>query len=108
MPNGHLVVKLKKLLEESDIHLYRTKLLTREASGKTVECIAWYDGNRSIEVALGGHTSGEELIHSVIHELCHMADYNEEAVDSGLDNAAYQSRALREKVGIAILDAFLE
>jgi hypothetical protein len=108
MPNGHLVTKLKKLLDDVDIRLFQSKTILRDADGKVSECRGWYDGDKGVDLALKGHDSAEELIHTVIHELVHMAGYNEEAVDKGLDNAAYQSRALREKVAIELLNTFLK
>jgi hypothetical protein len=105
--NRHLISKLIAALEETTIRLYRRKVLLRDAGGKAVECIGWFDGDHTIEIAVRGHSSIDELVHTAIHELLHAVGYNEQEVDGGLDNAAYTSRVLREAVEKRLLEASL-
>lgn len=108
MVNHHLVSKLRRLLKDAHIKLVHAKVITQRDPLPWVDCIAWFDGDSTIEIATKAHTSADEMVVSVIHELCHMAGYNEEAVAEGLEKTAYTSRALRQDVAYALLDAYLQ
>ena len=108
MANKHLVVKLRRLLGEAHIKLIYAKVITQREPLPWVDCVAWFDGDATIEVATKAHNSADEMVVSVIHELCHMAGYNEEAVAEGLEKTAYGSRALRQDVAFAIINSYLD
>lgn len=110
MANAHLVAKLRQLLKDAHIKLVNVEWIKHKEPLPWVDCSAWFDGVDTIELAIKNprHNSADELVLSVIHELCHMAGYNEEAVAEGLEKTAYTSRALRQDVAYALLNAFLD
>jgi hypothetical protein len=91
----HLIAKLKRLLDECDIRLYRRRRLLRPITGVGMaECVAYYGDGDLIEVAVLGHASVDDVVRSVIHELLHAADFPEMAVDGALEDVAAQSPTL--------------
>jgi len=105
--NRHLITKLLSALDETTVRLYRRKVLLRDVGGKLLECIGWFDGDHTIEIAVKGHSSIDELVHTAIHELLHAVGYDEQTIDGSLDNAAYTSRALREAIEKRLLGVSL-
>lgn len=114
MPNSHLISKLKDALEEIEVKIIRRRDMIRfetHAPTKPMRCVAFYDGDAKplplIEVAVKGK-GPEEIVVSVIHELCHHVGLDEAIVQDGLEQVAYTSRALREAVGLRLIRAALK
>ena len=106
MASPHLIRKLIVAARTARIRVRKGRVIRATVNGRTIKayaiCVTSGDGNW-IEVALRAHTTPGELVHSLIHELCHFIGYSEEAVAGGLDDAAFKSRALREAVAIRLL-----
>jgi hypothetical protein len=99
-----LVRRLLRDLEEHDLVIYRRRRwLRRVVNGRRMQCIAFYDGEGRIELALRGHTSADDLIHSVLHELLHGLGLGESVTD-GFDQVVYTNRTLRDAVARRLLN----
>jgi len=110
MASPTLVKSLQRKLKQVDIHLLRRQKLTRPVGEKTirhVDCIGWYDGQRTIHIAVKGHARAEDVISTLVHELLHAIGYDEKAIEDGLEQVAMRSRAVREAVAMRVLTQVL-
>ena len=112
MADRRVVHQLIRALGQVHIRFHQAKALHRTLSGRIVRCDAFFQGNPNqngfIDVALRAHVTGEQLIHTIVHELLHYLGYNEGEVSGKLDDELCTHGAVRAAVATHLVGMFLQ